>query len=192
MSTVRANSITNSAGSGAPDFPNGLTNNGVAVATTADVAAIATGPTLGTAVASTSGTAIDFTGIPSTAKRVTVLFSGVSVSTGYDYLIQIGSGSFLTSGYSSVSGSGYTNSSGFIIAGSPAAANTISGSVTLSLVASNSWVSSGAIGVLNGTTQLAEASGGRATLSGALDRVRITTDAGIDTFDAGTINISWE
>ena len=29
MSTVRANSITNSAGSGAPDFPNGLTNNGV-------------------------------------------------------------------------------------------------------------------------------------------------------------------
>lgn len=31
MSTVRANSITNSAGSGAPDFPNGLTNNGVAL-----------------------------------------------------------------------------------------------------------------------------------------------------------------
>ena len=29
MSTVRANSITNSAGTGAPDFPNGLTNNGV-------------------------------------------------------------------------------------------------------------------------------------------------------------------
>ena len=31
MSTVRANSITNSAGSGAPDFPNGLTSNSNAV-----------------------------------------------------------------------------------------------------------------------------------------------------------------
>lgn len=32
MSQVRANSITNAAGSGAPDFPNGLTNNGVTLA----------------------------------------------------------------------------------------------------------------------------------------------------------------
>jgi microcystin-dependent protein len=32
MSTVRANTITNSAGTGAPDFPNGLTDNGVTLA----------------------------------------------------------------------------------------------------------------------------------------------------------------
>lgn len=45
MSTIRANSITNSAGSGAPDFPNGLTNNGAAVATVTEVnsAAVPTG-----------------------------------------------------------------------------------------------------------------------------------------------------
>ena len=39
MSQVRANSITNAAGTGAPDFPNGLTDNGVDVATVTDVAA---------------------------------------------------------------------------------------------------------------------------------------------------------
>lgn len=41
MSTIRANSITNSAGSGAPDFPNGLTSGGTAVATVTEVNAVA-------------------------------------------------------------------------------------------------------------------------------------------------------
>jgi hypothetical protein len=34
--------------------------------------------------------------------------------------------------------------------------------------------------------------GGSVTLSGTLDRVRITTVNGTDTFDAGTINILYE
>ena len=33
---------------------------------------------------------------------------------------------------------------------------------------------------------------GRVTLSGALDRVRVTTVNGTDTFDAGSINILYE
>ena len=37
MSEIRANSITDAAGTGAPDFPNGLESNGVAVATVTDV-----------------------------------------------------------------------------------------------------------------------------------------------------------
>ena len=36
--------------------------------------------TLSTAVASTSGTSIDFTGLPSWVKRITVMFVGVSTS----------------------------------------------------------------------------------------------------------------
>ena len=32
----------------------------------------------------------------------------------------------------------------------------------------------------------------RKTMAGTLDRVRITTVLGVDTFDAGTINVSWE
>ncbi len=49
--------------------------------------------TSGTAVASTSGTSIDFTGIPSWVKRVTILFKGVSISSTSQFLIQLGSGS---------------------------------------------------------------------------------------------------
>jgi hypothetical protein len=64
--------------------------------------------TSGTAVASTSGTSIDFTGIPSWVKRITVMFSSVSLSGASSYLVQIG-----TSG--GIQNTGYTSSS-FIIA----------------------------------------------------------------------------
>jgi hypothetical protein len=45
--------------------------------------------TLGTSVASTSGTSIDFTGLPSWVKRVIVMFSGVSGSGTSHLLIQL-------------------------------------------------------------------------------------------------------
>jgi hypothetical protein len=35
-------------------------------------------------------------------------------------------------------------------------------------------------------------SAGAVTLAGVLDRVRITTVGGTDTFDAGSINLLWE
>ncbi len=46
--------------------------------------------TRGTAVATTSGTSVDFTSIPSTVKRITVMFDAVSNSGGDEYIIQIG------------------------------------------------------------------------------------------------------
>ena len=72
----------------------------------------------GTAVASTSGTAITFTGIPSTAKRITVMFNGVSTNGSSDLLLQIGSGSVTTTGYSCQgvywqSNSGYSANSSY-------------------------------------------------------------------------------
>lgn len=187
MSTVRANSITNSAGSGAPDFPNGLTDNGVAVATTADVAAISTGPTLGTAVASTSGTSIDFTGIPSTAKRVTVMLNGVSLSGTSHLLVQLGSGSVQTTGYESGAGT-QASTAGFIVAIGNASI-LVRAVMTISLMTGTSWIESGSLVFSTGGTA---ALAGSVSLSGTLDRVRITTVNGTDTFDAGTINISWE
>jgi len=54
----------------------------------------------GTAVASTSGTSIDFTSLPSWVKRITVMFNGVSTNSSSDVICQIGSGSFTTTGYS--------------------------------------------------------------------------------------------
>ena len=148
-----------------------------------------------TAVASTSGTSVDFTGIPSWAKRVTVLFNGVSTNGTSHVQVQLGSGSFTTTGYSSVgvyvsSGtSAVTSSTGMLIQ-SASAASLRTGVVQLNLLTGNTWVEShtlcdtGNSGVMNGSGVIA--------LSGALDRVRVTTVNGTDTFDAGTINIMWE
>jgi hypothetical protein len=43
--------------------------------------------TRGTEVATTSGTSVDFTSIPSTVKRITVMFDGVSTSGRNDYIL---------------------------------------------------------------------------------------------------------
>ena len=153
------------------------------------------GITLGTAVASTSGTSIDFTGLPSTAKRITVMFSGVSTSGTSNKLIQIGSTTFTTSGYisiglltgvSSVANSGST--AGFLIATNNAA-DGISGSMVLVNVTGNTWSSNHGASL---STSNGSFGGGSLALGGVLDRVRITTVNGTDTFDAGTINISYE
>jgi hypothetical protein len=150
----------------------------------------------GTAVASTSGTSIDFTSIPSWVKRVTVMFQGVS-NTGadQDYLIQIGtSGGNQTTGYLSQAwGNGNTiqsSTAGFRLSNADNASGASSGVITLALLNSTTgvWCSSGVIGY---STVLATSSGTK-TLSGTLDRVRITTIAGTATFDAGSINILYE
>ena len=55
----------------------------------------------GTAQASTSGTSIDFTGIPSWAKRISIILSGVSINASGILLVQLGSGSITSTGYAS-------------------------------------------------------------------------------------------
>jgi len=145
----------------------------------------------GTAVASTSGTSIDFTGIPSWAKRVTVMFNGVSTSGTSHYLVQVGAGSITTSGYASGSynGSAVTSTTGMIVeAGSASLVQ--NGHVIFTSVGSNLWVSSHVVGRSN--DGVSTNGGGTVTLSGTLDRVRITTVNGTDTFDAGSINILYE
>lgn len=154
-------------------------------------------PISGTAVASTSGTSIDFTGIPSWAKRVTVIFSGVSTSGTSNLLVQVGSGSFTTTGYLgagtnitsavAVAGANYTAGFGLF---SGSAANIAYGAMRLHLLTGNTWVADGTFALSNGGAVLV--SGGSIALSGTLDRVRITTANGTDTFDAGTINIMYE
>ena len=156
--------------------------------------------TSGTSVASTSGTAIDFTSIPSWVKRVTVMFNAVSTNGIAHVLVQVGSGSVSTSGY--VSTSAWTNdvpvvaltaqAGGFCIYGDTAGFSR-SGTMTITLLASNLWVSShGVGGVYPGTFFASNGGGVSPTLGGALDRVRITTVNGTDTFDAGSINIMYE
>ena len=155
--------------------------------------------TSGTAVASTSGTSIDFTSIPSWVKRVTVMFGGVSTSGTSAIQVQIGSGSFTTSGYngvvtyaSSAVGS-ETRTTGLPVMNSAgqSADAAIYGLFVVALQTGNTWVSSCTVGKTGGTN-LTCFGGGSLALGGVLDRVRITTVGGTDTFDAGSINILYE
>jgi hypothetical protein len=155
--------------------------------------------TQGTAVASTSGTSIDFTSIPSWVKRITVMFSGVSLSGSSNLLVQIGSGSVTTSGYASGSSgassavsnatAGVNVTTGFVVL-IAAAGNTFIGNMQIVNVSSNLWCSSHS-GYANSGGACPNG-GGNINLSGTLDRVRITTVNGTDTFDAGSINVMYE
>ena len=149
--------------------------------------------TAGTAQASTSGTSIDFTSIPSWVKRITVMFSSVSTSGSSIVEIRLGtSGGVEATGYLSgimIGSSVQTSTTGFITLGALAAA-TRQGQFIISNLSGNTWSAmgnmyrsnDGVVGALSATK----------SLSGTLDRVRITTVNGTDTFDAGTINILWE
>jgi hypothetical protein len=151
----------------------------------------------GTAVASTSGTSIDFTSIPSWVKRVTVMFSGVSTNGTSLLQIQIGAGSVITTGYSSyaayATGVNLAQSSsattGFHLQDS-GAASTRFGAMVLTNITGNTWVSNHTMADVGGGVVFM--GGGSLALSGTLDRVRITTVNGTDTFDAGSINIQYE
>jgi hypothetical protein len=150
--------------------------------------------TQGTAVASTSGTSIDFTGIPSWAKRITVMFQGVSTSGTSAWLVQIGAGSVTTSGYLGASADGPTLGGTNYTAGFGLRVNTASavihGALTITNISSNAWVASG--NLARSDSGVFVSSSGSISLGGTLDRVRITTVNGTDTFDAGSINIMYE
>lgn len=158
------------------------------------------GPTLGTPVASTSGTSIDFTGIPSGTKIVKIMFVGVSTNGNSDIIVQIGdSGGIEPSGYlgssattangAATAAANYT--SGFGVIASNAVA-VIHGAITISIMNSATFtvVASGVFGRSDNTGTIH--TGGSKSTSAELDRIRITTVGGTDTFDAGSINISYE
>ena len=183
MSTLRVNNITDTSGGSS------LTVGGGAPARIGQASA----------QASTSGAAIDFTGIPSWAKRVTVMFNGVSTNGASPIQVQLmtGSSTPTTSGYvGSVQGpfdnspGAAFHSSGFRISNPNQASNVHHATMLITNLSSNtwsemsvaSWSSSGGAGMGSGTVPL----------SAALTGVRITTMNGTDTFDAGSINILYE
>jgi hypothetical protein len=148
-----------------------------------------------TAVTSTSGTSIDFTGIPSWVKRITVLLNGVSTNATANLLIQLGdSGGVENTGYTSswsagAGGAMNTSTVGFLVYESVGAASTTLGQATICLITGNTWCVSG---TSYNTTYDAGFMSGAKTLSATLDRIRVTTAGGTATFDAGTINILYE
>jgi hypothetical protein len=157
-------------------------------------------PLVSATAVTASGTAVDFTGIPSWAKRITVMFSGVSTNGTSSPQIQLGTGSttYVTSGYlgscisTNASPAATTISAGFVFgfSGSGAATSIRHGSVVLTKINENTWVATGNVG----SSELAVVAilGGSVNLESVLTAVRITTANGTDTFDAGTINIMYE
>jgi hypothetical protein len=170
--------------------------NGSAGVTT-NSGAVYDGLQRGTAVTA-SGTSVDFTSIPSWVKRITVMFQGVSTNGTSNMQIQIGSGSVTTSGYNSA-GAGCISGSSPIVAVSTAgflmisdtATDVKNGIFTIVAMGSNLYAASHTMGG-DSTRDVCFWGGGSVTLSGALDRVRVTTVNGTDTFDAGSINILYE
>jgi hypothetical protein len=148
-----------------------------------------------TAVASTSGTSIDFTGIPSWAKRITVMFNGVSTNGTSVMQVQVGSGSVTTSGYvsqtSTIANISVTATGGFTQTYAHLAANVNGGLFVITLVSGFTYLGCGTMNTIASTNN-AYINAGTVTLGGILDRVRITTVNGTDTFDAGSINILYE
>jgi len=154
--------------------------------------------TFATAQAITSGTNIDFTGIPSWVKRITIIFSGVSTNANSLFVVQLGTpGGLQTTNYVSFAGY-YTGAGGAVSSvtngfGWHNNTNDVGhGHMIITNISSNLWVSSHSGGFTNGSTNFMQAGGGSVTMSGTVDRVRITTVSGTAIFDAGSINISYE
>ena len=148
---------------------------------------------------SSSGpTVVDFTSIPSWVKRITVMFSGVSLNAIASILVQVGTTTPTTTGYVSScpfnAGSGgvgiITSTSGFIFQLGDAG-YAVSGSLVITNVSGNVWVSNGSIGNV-ATTPYGATTGGTVTLASGLNMVRITTTTGTTLFDAGSINVLYE
>jgi len=180
-----------------------VTNNSIKV--TVDYAGVVTGSAgnlmlvQGTAVASTSGTSIDFSSIPSWVKRIVVSLNAVSFSGTALPRIQIGPvAGAETSGYSgstsvvqaSVASQNLSGAGFDVYDTTTSAAYTYTGSFTLTNISSNIWVCTG---LVSNTGRIATyLLTGNKTLAGALSVVRITSTNGTDTFDAGSVNIQYE
>lgn len=158
-------------------------------------------PLLQATVATTSGTSVDLsTSIPSGVKRITINFVGVSTNGTSPYIIQVGNGSFVTTGYlsgnmniTSTPSPDYSSSTaGFQVNRSNGAASVVHGTMVLTLIdaSTDEWNmittvnDSGVSSVYTGA--------GYIDLTGDLDRIRITTVGGANTFDAGKVSIAWE
>jgi hypothetical protein len=146
-----------------------------------------------------SGTSVDFTNIPSWVKRIDINIAGLSTNAAgaASPVIQIGdTGGISATGYlgtvwSSSVASGTTPTTSFqLFTGVFATATTMHGIVTLSRadMATNTWAASASLGLSNAAGLFAI--GMSKPLTNVLDRVRITTTNGTDTFDAGTVSLT--
>jgi hypothetical protein len=196
LGTPSAGVLTNCTGTAA-----GLSIGGnAATATTATSLIQGTlGYTLVAEQATTSGTAIDFTGIPSWVTKIYVMFKGVSISGSDTIYLRIGpSGGVETTTYSSAvmtclytATNTATTSGAFFMTYGGAAPDVINGRALLTLERSStfSWALNSHLAATNSGTSYI--STGTKSTASALSRLSIFM-SGSNTFDAGAISIAYE
>lgn len=143
-----------------------------------------------------SGTSVTFTGIPSWAKKIRIMLSGVSSNGTAAYQVQVGTTVFVTTGYLGTSTifdpsstSSQTVTTGFRVFALAATA-VVHGVMELVRINGDVWVATGIFG--QSDTARSNFTGGSISLAAPLTQVRLTTVNGTDVFDAGTVNIMWE
>jgi hypothetical protein len=146
-----------------------------------------------------SPTSVDFTGIPSWVKRIQVSIVNLSTTGSSNLLVRIGNATFTTSGYSSVmnyvnpganSCTGDYETSGFRLTKDWGSSGSWTG--TFTLVLHYNYVYTSSFVGMSGPSGAGKFGSGYLSLGSVLDRIRVTTVNGTDTFDAGTINIFYE
>lgn len=176
-----------------------VAQGGTGSATIAAAAASLAPIQLSTPQITTSGTAINFTGIPAGVKRITILASGISHNGTDGFVARIGTNAgFVSSGYVGTLDVSnvpqlFTVGVGLFEATGTAAANNYNSICVWSLVdpATNKWMAQSTTYSSN-ATQGFRVGMSAITLAGAADRVQITTVGGTAVFDLGTVNVSWE
>jgi len=145
----------------------------------------------------TGGTSVEFTGIPSDAMEITLMFKGISASGSNNYKIQLGTANgYITSGYESISqseggGSEVTETDSFVI-GSSAGGHARTGSMLIKKASDTSYVQTGQFAVSPPTPPGGNQTyGSLSSVSGTIDRLKVIL-SGSNTFDAGTMNVSYK
>lgn len=156
----------------------------------------ATNLTRGTAAATTSGTEVDFTSLPTGIRKITLVLNQVSINATNNVFVRLSTGgTFATTGYESqamriqdaASSASVTDTTQFVIVNNDNAGRLWTGSFTWHNITGNVWVMNGSCNS-DGTAR-AMVSGGVITLGGVLDGFRLLTTGA---FDNGQVNIFYE
>lgn len=148
--------------------------------------------------ATTAGAVFSFTAIPAWVKRVTVMCNAISL-TGSDLpIVQLGTGAgFLIEGYlgsigsiaSGGTASRFASSQGFPVGISSAGEAATTTLVLTKFGTTNTWLAT--VSGARSTGETYAGGGGSVVLPGVLTQVRLACD-GANTFDAGSVSISYE
>jgi hypothetical protein len=149
----------------------------------------------GTVVSPSSGTSVLFTGIPSWAKRITVMLSNLGTgATSSAMILQLGSTTIQATGYNGISSqlnnaAAATPTTYFALPVTAAANLGLHGQIILNYLGNNIWTASWSFLSTAGSGYVG---GGSVTMTGIVDRLQIGTTGGTAVFSTGSVNILYE